>query len=85
MNQFPDEHGDQEHGIRIWREGRGRATDLPEGRRKAARQDRTTGRGAGFFGRCLQSHPRHWRQKAVNQDHPDLIALRVKSESLNAA
>ena len=49
----------------------GRATaepaDLREGRGKAACQDRPACGGTGFFGRCLQSHPRHWRQKAVKQ------------------
>lgn len=32
--------------------------------------------GTGCFGRCLQSHPRHWRQKAVTRDHPDLRVRR---------
>jgi hypothetical protein len=33
-------------------------------------------RGARFFGRCLQSHPRNWRQKAVKHNHPDMSVRR---------
>ncbi|WP_229724249.1 IS3 family transposase [Cribrihabitans marinus] len=29
-----------------------------------------------FLSEGLQSHPRHWRQKAVKQDHPDLSVRR---------
>lgn len=29
-----------------------------------------------FFGRCLQSHPRNWRQKAVKHNHPDMSVRR---------
>ncbi|WP_147095005.1 hypothetical protein [Roseovarius sp. TE539] len=75
-DQRLEENGDQEHGIGIWREGRGRPVDLTEGGGKTARQDRPTRRGTGFFGRCLQSHPRPWRRKEVKKEHRDLSVRR---------
>jgi putative transposase len=31
-----------------------------------------------FFGRCLQSYPRHWRQKSVKHDQPEMSVRRQR-------